>query len=62
MKKVKVLVIYTGGTIGMVTDPQTGALTAFDFGDVYKHVPELKKLNVELDTRAFEQPDRKSVV
>lgn len=56
MKKVKVLVIYTGGTIGMVTDPQTGALTAFDFGDVYKHVPELKKLNVELDTRAFEQP------
>ena len=56
MEKVKVLVLYTGGTIGMVTDPLTGALTAFDFGDVYKHVPELKKLNVELDTRAFEHP------
>lgn len=56
MQQPKVLVIYTGGTIGMVNDPQTGALTAFDFGDVYKHIPELARLNVELTTKAFEQP------
>jgi len=51
-----VLVIYTGGTIGMVNDPLTGALTAFDFGDVYKHIPELSRLNVSLTTYAFEHP------
>jgi L-asparaginase len=52
----KVLVIYTGGTIGMVNDPATGALTAFDFGDVYKHIPELSRLNVGITTHAFENP------
>jgi L-asparaginase len=56
MEQPKVLVIYTGGTIGMVNDPKTGALTAFDFGDVYKHIPELARLNVHLTTRAFEHP------
>lgn len=52
----QVLVIYTGGTIGMVNDPQTGSLTAFDFGDVYKHIPELARLNVQLTTHAFPHP------
>jgi L-asparaginase len=52
----KVLLIYTGGTIGMVTDPNTGSLTAFDFGDVYKHIPELKALKINLETRSFPNP------
>lgn len=52
----RVLVIYTGGTIGMVKDPHTGSLTAFDFGDVYKHIPELSRLHVELTTYAFPEP------
>ena len=52
----QVLVIYTGGTIGMVNDPLTGSLTAFDFGDVYKHIPELARLNVDLTTHAFPHP------
>ena len=51
-----VLVIYTGGTIGMVNDPLTGSLTAFDLGDVYKHIPELARLNVQLTTHAFPHP------
>lgn len=51
-----VLLIYTGGTIGMVNDPHTGFLTAFDFGDVYKHIPELARLNVNLTTFAFPEP------
>lgn len=56
MQQPRVLLIYTGGTIGMVNDAHTGALTAFDFGDVYKHIPELARLHVSLDTYAFEQP------
>lgn len=51
-----VLLIYTGGTIGMVNDPHSGSLTAFDFGDVYKHIPELSRLNVQLTTYAFPEP------
>ncbi len=56
MSQAKVKVIYTGGTIGMVKDPKTGALTAFDFGDIYKHVPELERLPIELSTYAFPHP------
>jgi L-asparaginase len=52
----KVLLIYTGGTIGMVNDPQTGQLTAVDFGDVYKHIPELAHLQINLTTQAFSNP------
>jgi L-asparaginase len=40
----------------MVNDPSTGSLTPFDFGDVYKHIPELARLNVQLTTHAFERP------
>ncbi len=52
----KVLIIYTGGTIGMIKDPKTGSLTAFDFGDVYKHIPELSRLQVDLTTFSFPEP------
>lgn len=51
-----VLLIYTGGTIGMVNDLSTGALMPVDFGDVYKHIPELERLNVQLTTKSFENP------
>lgn len=47
-QKAKILVIYTGGTIGMRTDPATGALKAFDFTDVYNEFPALRSLPVEL--------------
>ena len=52
----KVLIIYTGGTIGMIKDAQTGELKAFDFNHLYEHVPELQRLNVELQSRSFERP------
>ena len=35
----KVLLIYTGGTIGMIKDYQTGALRAFEFDNLYKRIP-----------------------
>ncbi|MDR2813737.1 MAG: asparaginase [Prevotellaceae bacterium] len=51
-----VLLIYTGGTIGMTEDAATGALKSFDFGYLKEHVPELNRLNFNIDNVPFEQP------
>ena len=56
MNKSKILVIYTGGTIGMINDIETGQLKNVNFDLIYDHVPELKRLNVELHTKSFEKP------
>ncbi|MGB6267773.1 MAG: asparaginase domain-containing protein, partial [Olleya sp.] len=37
-----ILLIYTGGTIGMIKDPETGTLRAFDFENLLVRIPELK--------------------
>lgn len=55
-KKPSILIIYTGGTIGMIKDQETGQLKSFDFNHIYKHVPEIHRLNVELTTLSFENP------
>ena len=47
--KSSILIIYTGGTIGMKTDAVTGALVPFDFSGIYDEVPSLKRLNVDID-------------
>ena len=44
-----ILIIYTGGTIGMKTDAATGALVPFDFSGIYDEFPSLKRLNVDID-------------
>ena len=54
--KVKILLIYTGGTIGMRKDFETGALKAFDFGKLLQSIPELKHLECEIETISFENP------
>lgn len=56
MEKSRVLIIYTGGTIGMVKDHHTGALVAFDFDRLADQVPELKRLDVELTAKSFATP------
>lgn len=56
MTNPKVLIIYTGGTIGMINDPETGALKPFDFESLYSHIPELKQFDYELDTYSVEEP------
>ena len=43
-----VLLIYTGGTIGMIENTTTGALESFNFEQLQKHVPELQKFNFQL--------------
>lgn len=52
----KVLMIYTGGTIGMINDPLTGALKAFDFNHLSNQIPELNRLNIDLSAISFEKP------
>ena len=55
-KKSNILLIYTGGTIGMIRDFETGALKNFNFKDLLKHIPELKLLDCNISTRSFEKP------
>jgi len=50
----KILIIYTGGTIGMVNNPLTGALIPFDFEQIKQNVPELARLNYLLDVHSFD--------
>ncbi len=54
-KKASILIIYTGGTIGMKTDELTGALVPFDFSSIYDEFPSLRRLNVDIDVHTFER-------
>lgn len=55
-QKANILLIYTGGTIGMIKDFETGALKSFNFDDLLKHIPELKLLDCDIDTVSFKNP------
>ncbi|MFD1094327.1 asparaginase [Salegentibacter chungangensis] len=55
-KRAKILIVYTGGTIGMIKDYDTGALKAFNFDELLQNIPELKILEHEIDTLSFEDP------
>ncbi|WP_432672904.1 asparaginase [Flavobacterium sp. SM2513] len=54
--KSKILLIYTGGTIGMMKDFETGALKAFNFSKLLQRIPELKQLDCEIETISFDNP------
>jgi L-asparaginase len=54
--KVKILLIYTGGTIGMMKNFETGALQAFNFSKLLQKIPELKQLDCDIETISFEKP------
>ncbi|HSD06329.1 asparaginase [Flavobacterium sp.] len=56
LSKPKILLIYTGGTIGMRKDFETGALKAFNFSKLLHSIPELQLLDCEIDTFSFENP------
>ena len=49
----KILIIYTGGTIGMINDPVNGMLVPFNFEQIKENVPELSRLNYHLDVHSF---------
>ncbi|MBQ8047444.1 MAG: type I asparaginase [Prevotella sp.] len=52
----KVLLIYTGGTIGMGQNPQTGALEPLDFNALVNNVPEFKLVSTGIDIHQFNPP------
>ena len=56
LSKAKILLIYTGGTIGMKKDFATGSLKAFNFSKLLQRIPELKLLDCEIETISFENP------
>src|SRR5690625_501579 len=54
--KTKILLVYTGGTIGMVKDYENESLIPFDFENLLKHIPELKLIDCKIDYTGFDQP------
>jgi L-asparaginase len=51
-----ILLIYTGGTIGMIKDSESGSLKNFNFNDLLQYIPELNLLDCDIDTYSFEAP------
>ncbi len=56
IKKTKILLIYTGGTIGMMKDYKSGALKAFNFAKLLKNIPELNQLDCDIESHSFDIP------
>lgn len=54
--KRKVLLIYTGGTIGMEKDYETGSLRAFDFGNIFQKLPEMRLIECDVSVHPFKKP------
>ena len=48
-----ILIIYTGGTIGMIKDFETNVLRSFDFENIYKKIPELNHLDCTISSVSF---------
>ena len=55
-RKPHILLIYTGGTIGMIENPETKTLEPFDFSHLIDNVPKLKKLDYVIDNIQFDPP------
>ena len=53
-EKSSILLIYTGGTIGMKEDPSVQALKPFDFSQILEEVPELGKFAYKIDSYTFD--------
>lgn len=59
--KSKILLIYTGGTIGMVQDLKSGDLKPIDFNHLILYLPELERFDLEIDTYTFPPIDSSNV-
>ncbi len=55
-QKSALLLIYTGGTIGMKQDMKDLTLKPFDFSQILDEVPEIRKFAFKIDTYSFEPP------
>ena len=52
-RNISILIIYTGGTIGMIRDPETQQLYPFDFSHIEKQVPEIKSFGYKVESITF---------
>ncbi len=53
-EKAALLLIYTGGTIGMKQDLKEGTLKPFDFSQIAQQVPEIGQFSVDIKTHTFD--------
>ena len=56
MSTSKILMLYTGGTIGMVKDPETGGLLTFNFEHLLEQIPEIAQMDCDIDTDSLDHP------
>jgi L-asparaginase len=49
-----ILIIYTGGTIGMFMDPVNGSLKPFDFNNIMKYIPEIGAFSYHIEAISFD--------
>ena len=54
--KPKILIIYTGGTIGMIENPESHTLEPFNFDHLMQNVPKVKMLDYHIDHYDFPSP------
>ena len=54
--RTRILIIYTGGTIGMIENPETRVLQPFDFTHLIDNVPKIKMLNYDIENIQFNPP------
>lgn len=52
----RLMLIYTGGTIGMIRNPETGSLETFNFDHLCKHVPEIQDFDYAIQNYQFDPP------
>ncbi len=52
----KILLVYTGGTIGSMIDDKSGTLKPVDFQQIVSLIPEIKQVDAEIDVHAFSNP------
>lgn len=56
IRKPRILIIYTGGTIGMMEDPESHTLSPFDFNHLIDNVPKVKMLDFDIRHIQFDPP------
>ena len=60
MNKASILIIYTGGTIGMLRN-ENGTLVPFDFNTIEQEIPAVRNLNVDISVHKMEAIDSSNV-
>lgn len=56
MRQTSILLIYTGGTIGMIQNHSTGTLESFNFEHLLSHVLEIRQFNLQISSLTFDEP------